>query len=86
MLLQIHAVDERVVSRIVTNQMLEKKVLPTSDPVITVDLSTPVAIAPGHHDVDVKFDLSSLLCNSRCLVMMLSAFCRKQGWLIIITE
>lgn len=79
MLLQIHAVDKRVVSRIVTNQMLHKKLLPTDDQVISEASTVPVAIAPGHHDVNVKFDLSSLLCNSRCLVMMVSAFCRKKG-------
>ena len=79
MLSQIHAVDEVIVSRIVTNQLLHKKSLPTSDHVISMTSSTPGLITPGHHDVNVQFDLSSLLCNSRCLVMMMSAFCRKQG-------
>ena len=79
-MLQIHAVDKRIVSRIVTNQMLYKKSLPTSDHVISMASSTLDAITPGYHDINVQFDLSSLLCNSRCLVMMISAFCRNQGW------
>ena len=66
-------VDKSVVSRIVTNQMLWKA--PPSDEVITDIHSTTDTIPPGHHDVTVLFDLSSLLSKSRCLVLMMSAFC-----------
>ena len=79
MLSQIHEVDKMVVSRIVTNQMLHKRSLPASDHVISMASSAPVAIAPGHHDINVQFNLPSLLSNSRCLVMMVSAFCRRLG-------
>ena len=78
-LLQIHAVDKRVVSRIVTSEMLYKKHTPTSNPVMSESSATVDAIAPGRHDVDVQFDVSSLMPNSRCLVMLISAFCRKKG-------
>jgi len=62
-----------VVSRIVTNQMLWKA--PPSDEVVTDAQPITGSIPPGHHDVTVSFDLSSLLSKCRCLVMMMSAFC-----------
>ena len=66
-----------MVSRIVTNQMLWKA--PPSDDVIADTQSATDTIPPGHHDVTVLFDLSSLLCKSRCLVLMMSAFCSSTG-------
>ena len=72
-------VDKRVVSNIVTNEMLYKKKTTTNNPVISGRSPTPDAVAPGCYDVDVQFDLSSLMPNSQCLVMLISGFCRKKG-------
>ena len=79
MVLQIHAVDKKIASMIVTNQMLHNKSIHTSDEMMSETSSTMDSIAPGHRDINVQFDLSSLMGNSRCLVMMISAFCRKKG-------
>lgn len=78
-LLQVHNVDKSVVSKIVTSEMLCKRHTPTSNPMKSERSPTPDAVAPGHHDVDVPFDLSSLMPNSRCLVMLISGFCRKKS-------
>ena len=79
MLSQVHLVDKRVVSKIVTNEMLYKKSTTTNNLVISERSPTPDTVAPGCYDVDVQFDLSSLMPNSRCLVMLISGFCRKKG-------